>query len=101
MKLDTDRHRFVVCYDIREPKRLRKTHETMLGYGDPLQYSVFVCDLSMAECQLMEEALRRVVKLPEDWVHIIDLGPARGRALERIRSLGNRALEAPRRYKVV
>lgn len=101
MKLDTDRHRFVVCYDVREPKRLRKTHETMLGYGDPLQYSVFVCDLSMSECLLMEESLRRVVKLPEDWVHIIDLGPARGRALRRIRSLGSRALEAPRRYKVV
>lgn len=99
--IDTQRHRFVVCYDVREPKRLRKTHETMLGYGDPLQYSVFVCDLSQAERLLMEEALSRVVKLPEDWVHIIDLGPARGLALKRIRSLGSRPLPAPKRYQVV
>lgn len=99
--LDTERHRFIVCYDVREPKRLRKTHETMLGYGDPLQYSVFVCDLSNQERLLMEEALLRVVKLPDDWVHIIDLGPARGRTLKRIRSLGNRAFTTPQRHKVV
>lgn len=98
---DTERHRFIVCYDIREPKRLRKTHDAMLGYGDPLQYSVFVCDLSEQERLLMEEALLRVVKVPEDWVHIIDLGPARGRALKRIRSLANRVFAAPQRYKVV
>lgn len=99
--IDTQRHRFVVCYDVREPKRLRKTHETMLGYGDPLQYSVFVCDLSAAECILMEDALRNVVKLPEDWVHIIDLGPARGRALKRIRTLGGRPLPGPERHMIV
>jgi CRISPR-associated protein Cas2 len=99
--IDTQRHRFVVCYDVREPRRLRKTHETMLGYGDPLQYSVFVCDLSQTERLLMEEALTRVAKLPEDWVHIIDLGPTRGRALRRIRSLGSPPLPAPKRYRVV
>jgi CRISPR-associated protein Cas2 len=99
--IDTQRHRFVVCYDVREPKRLRRTHETMLGYGDPLQYSVFVCDLSHAERLLMEDALSRVVRLPEDWVHIIDLGPARGRGLTRIRSLGSRQLDAPKRCRVV
>ena len=38
----TQRHRVLVCYDVREPKRLRQTYRTMLGYGDPLQYSVFV-----------------------------------------------------------
>lgn len=99
--IDTQRHRFVVCYDVREPKRLRRTHETMLGYGDPLQYSVFVCDLSQAERLIMEEALTRVVQLPEDWVHIIDLGPARGRGQKRIRSLGSRQLSAPKRHRVV
>lgn len=95
------RHRFIVCYDVREPKRLRKTHEVMLGFGDPLQYSVFVCDLSGAERLLMEDAVRQVVQLPEDYVHIIDLGPARGRGMARIRSLGTVPPPAPRRYVVV
>ena len=73
----------------------------MLGYGDPLQYSVFVCDLSQAERLLMEAALTDVVRLPEDWVHIIDLGPARGRGLKRIRSLGGRPLAGPQRHRIV
>lgn len=98
---DTARHRFVVCYDVREPRRLRKTHETMLGYGDPIQYSVFICDLSGAERLLMEEALRRAARLSEDSIHIIDLGPARGRALMRIRSLGSAPPPAPQRFVVL
>lgn len=98
---DTRRHRFVVCYDVREEKRLRKTHETMLGYGDPLQYSVFICDLSGAERRLMEDALQKVVRLPEDFVHIIDLGPVSGSGSVRIRSLGGTAPPAPKRHRVI
>jgi CRISPR-associated protein Cas2 len=99
--MEATRHRFIVCYDVRDSARLRKTHETMLGFGDPLQYSVFLCDLSKVERLLMEEAVKQVVRLPDDFVHIIDLGPARGRALRRIRSLGNAPLPAPQRYVVV
>lgn len=98
---DTIRHRFVVCYDVREPKRLRRTHQTMLGYGDPLQYSVFVCDLSPMELLLMEERLRNVVSLGEDAVHIVDLGPIRGRAALRIRSLTGTVFPAPVRHRVI
>ncbi len=97
----TTRHRFIVCYDVREPKRLRKTHEVMLGFGDPLQYSVFVCDLSNAERLLMEDAVKQVVKLPEDFVHIIDLGPAHGRSLKRIRSLGGISPPTPARHMIL
>jgi CRISPR-associated protein Cas2 len=84
------RNRYVVCYDIREPKRLRRMHRTMLGYGDPLQYSVFVCDLSATERLLMEEAVRQVARLAEDSVVVIDLGPADGAAGRRIRQLGEK-----------
>ncbi len=99
--IETSRHRFIVCYDVREPKRLRKTHQVMLGFGDPLQYSVFICDLSKAERMLMEDAVKRVVRLPEDFVHIIDLGPAGGRAVTRIRSLGAAPPPAPARHVVL
>ncbi len=40
------RRRYLVCYDIRDPARLRRTHKTVLGFGHHLQYSVYVCDLS-------------------------------------------------------
>jgi len=95
------RNRFVVCYDVRDPARLRRTHQTMLGYGDPLQYSVFLCELSRAERILMELALRRVVALREDSVIVIDLGPARGVAAKRIVELGVGRVRRPERGLVV
>lgn len=95
------RHRYVVCYDIREPGRLRRTHDTMLGFGDPLQYSVFVCELSSAERMLMESALRRVVSIGEDSVLLIDLGPASGVARQRIRALGKGRVPERQRVTVV
>ena len=82
------RNRFIVCYDVRDPARLRRTHTTMLGFGDPLQYSVFLCELSRAERVLMETSLRRVVSLAHDSVIVIDLGPARGTAAKRMVRLG-------------
>lgn len=95
------RHRYLVCYDVREQKRLRRTHSTMLGYGDPLQYSVFVCDLSGAERVLMEISLRDVVNLLEDSVVIVDLGPAGGLAEKRIRALGPRRFRSQQRSVIV
>lgn len=95
------RHRYVVCYDVREPQRLRRTHDVMLGYGDPLQYSVFLCDLSAAELVMMEAALRNVVKVTEDSVMVIDLGPAAGVARRRIRTLGQGSLPEPTRATIV
>lgn len=95
------RHRFLVCYDVRDATRLRRTHATMLGYGDPLQYSVFVCDLSAAERVLMEEALLRVIKVTEDSLAVVDLGPARGRAAGRIATLGTAGIADRRRYTIV
>ena len=43
------RRRFLVAYDIREAKRLRTVHTAMKAFGNPLQYSVFVCDLDPSE----------------------------------------------------
>lgn len=95
------RNRFIVCYDVREPTRLRRTHTTMLGYGDPLQYSVFLCELSRAERVLMETSLRRVVSLREDSVIVIDLGPARGTGAKRIVRLGTGPIPRPERGIVI
>lgn len=32
---------YLVCYDIRDPKRLRKTARILTGYGTRIQFSVF------------------------------------------------------------
>lgn len=95
------RHRLLVAYDIRDPVRLRRTHATMLGYGDPLQYSVFLCDLSPTEQAIMESALLRVIRVSDDSVIIVDLGPSGGTATSRIHTLGSASLPSRERFHVV
>lgn len=31
----------LVCYDVRDPKRLRKTAKVLEGYGERVQFSIF------------------------------------------------------------
>lgn len=86
------RTRYIVSYDISDPKRLRRVHRTMRGYGDALQYSVFRCDLSASERILLIEALSKLLNHWEDQVMLIDIGPAAGRGRESIETIG-RALD--------
>jgi CRISPR-associated protein Cas2 len=77
-----------VSYDISDPKRLRRVHRKMRGYGDPLQYSVFRCVLSPSEKILMIEALSEIIHHREDQVMMINLGPADGRVAESLETIG-------------
>src|SRR5262249_25938031 len=42
-------HWWLVCYDVRDPDRLRKTAKHLEGYGERVQYSVFRCWLTRLE----------------------------------------------------
>lgn len=68
------RRRYLVAYDIRDDKRLRSVATCMEGYGDRIQYSVFICDLSDQEFVTMRGDLETRIRTPEDSVMIIDLG---------------------------
>jgi CRISPR-associated protein Cas2 len=69
-----DRKRYLVTYDVREPRRLRRVFKAMKDYGDWLQYSVFVCDLSRAEKSAMQLHLGSLINHAADSIAIIDLG---------------------------
>lgn len=84
------RHRYVVAYDVSDPKRLRRTYRKMCGFGTPLQYSVFQCALSDAELTLMKLALGDIINHAEDRVLIVDIGPVDGRASVAFQFLGRR-----------
>lgn len=79
---------YLVCYDIRDPKRLRRTHKLMKAYGEPWQYSVFYCTLKAIDRVRLEAALREVVNLKEDHVLIVDLGANEGVARGAATALG-------------
>ncbi len=89
------RARYMVSYDISDQKRWRKVYRTMRGYGEPLHYSVFRCDLSASEYVLLLEALTRVIHHEEDRVVLVHIGPSRGRTDERIQSLGRPGQSGP------
>lgn len=54
--------RWAVCYDVADPKRLRRVAKVMEGHGERVQYSVFECSLDAA----MLEELRRLVRAEID-----------------------------------
>jgi CRISPR-associated protein Cas2 len=68
------RYRYLVAYDVSDPKRLAKTRKRLKGYGDAMQYSVFVCDLDANEKAAMERDLMRIVDTGIDRVAIVRLG---------------------------
>jgi CRISPR-associated protein Cas2 len=52
----------VVCYDISDNRRRARLHELLLGYGSPVQKSVFECELSAAQLRRLRGSARRYVK---------------------------------------
>jgi CRISPR-associated protein Cas2 len=82
------RHRWLIAYDVSDSKRLRRMHRLLDGYGDAVQYSVFVCDLTDVELQLLREQILRVMHQTEDRVMFADLGPMAGRAQSAIDFVG-------------
>ena len=95
------RNRFIVAYDISNAKRLRRVFKKMNGFGEPLQYSVFACDLSRKERVLLEEALTELINLKEDRVLVIDTGPCQGRAGSALKTLGRQLVPEARDATVV
>ncbi|MGA2034426.1 MAG: CRISPR-associated endonuclease Cas2 [Thermoguttaceae bacterium] len=65
---------YLVCYDIRHARRLRRVFKVMKGYGEHWQYSVFYCVLKPIDRVRMQSDLEDEMNLKEDQVLIIDLG---------------------------
>jgi CRISPR-associated protein Cas2 len=97
------RHAFIVCYDISHPKRWRKVYRHLLGVGDPVQYSVFRCELSRSEKVLLLEKLVAVMHQGEDRVMFVQLGPAGEERTgeQRIETWGKPLMEMPPRGPMI
>lgn len=82
------RTRYLLVYDIRKPRRLRRVHRVASEYGEALQYSVFVCDLTDAERARLRVAVTKEIQHDVDSVALFDLGPASGRGLRCVEHFG-------------
>lgn len=83
-----NRRRHLVAYDICDPKRLRKVHKVLVSYGYPVQYSVFICDLTVQEKIAFKWDLKEVIDHRLDRVAIVDLGDTDSTSTDRFEYLG-------------
>ena len=78
---DAARTLYLVCYDVSEPKRLRRVHRFLLGYKVGGQKSFFECWLTPAELRTVERTLGELIDPDEDRAHIFQLDPRMKRDL--------------------
>jgi CRISPR-associated protein Cas2 len=71
------RHHIVVAYDISDPTRLRRVARVVSDFGDRLQLSVFVCQLSKKDLAILKQRLIDIVSRQEDQIVFMNLGPVR------------------------
>lgn len=91
----------LVCYDIREPKRLRFVHKMLRGYGEPWQYSVFFCSLKDIDRVRLQADLEERMNLKEDRAIILDLGSDEKQAREAVAIIGQPLPEQESGFVVV
>jgi len=92
-------HLYIVSYDVRNPRRWRRLHRTMRGFGEWLQLSVFQCRLDKVRRLRLEDLISKIVNCKEDHVLIMDLGPADS-ASPRVISIG-KGFDPVRRESIV
>jgi len=63
---------YLICYDIRDPKRWRRAYKILRGYGSTLQYSIFRCQLGTVELERLRWELESVLEA-EDALMFIGL----------------------------
>lgn len=79
---------YLVCYDIRDPKRLRHVHKVLKGYGEAWQLSVFFCVLKDIDRVRLQSDLEEQMNQKEDQAMILDLGPNEKEARETVTVIG-------------
>ncbi len=82
------RTRYLLCYDVSDDVRLRRTAKIAEAFGYRIQYSVFVCDLSDVERTRLERKLANVLDLGADRALLVDLGPPGSASRRRFRGIG-------------
>jgi CRISPR-associated protein Cas2 len=96
----SDERMYIVAYDISNNRRWRRVFKTMHGFGEWLQLSIFQCRLSRRRRAELETRLRELVKVGEDHVLLIDVGPADKTELA-VESIGKTFAKIERRAIVI
>lgn len=78
----------MVSYDISDPGRQRAVRKLLLGYGDPLHYSVFLLTANKVEFKKITEELIRTIEPNEDRIFFFNCGKNHDAVLSKLTHLG-------------
>jgi CRISPR-associated protein Cas2 len=82
------RRHYLITYDISDDKRRTKVFNALMGAGDHVQYSVFLCDLNDAELADLRGRVRPLLHHEQDQLLVVDLGTAKQPLVRGIEALG-------------
>lgn len=90
LKEGEDMQQYVlVSYDISDQKRWRKVFKLMKGYGEHVQYSVFICQLTELQKAKLQASLEDIIHLKNDQVMFVHIGPVKdGQLSKKISTIG-------------
>jgi CRISPR-associated protein Cas2 len=92
---DAFRTLYLVCYDVADPRRLRRVHRFLLGYKTGGQKSFFECWLTRGELADVRRGLIERLELNEDRAHVFQIDPR-----QHIRQMG-RAQPVRQRFMIL
>ncbi len=94
------RKRYLIAYDVSDDKRRTAIFKTLMGNGDHVQFSVFLCQLSDVELARLKGQLAESVNARQDQVVVLDLGPADSDLASRLECIG-KSYSPPARVMVI
>ncbi|WP_297111206.1 CRISPR-associated endonuclease Cas2 [Tessaracoccus sp.] len=62
-----DAHRYLIAYDIPSDRRRSQLAKILSGYGDRIQYSVFLVDGARSKLIRLRDRVRNVIQQDEDF----------------------------------
>lgn len=71
--MQTSRLRYLVAYDICDPKRLYRTHKKVEAYAIGGQKSFYECWLTQHELIVFKEELNSIIDITEDRIFIFQI----------------------------
>jgi CRISPR-associated protein Cas2 len=95
------RNRYIVSYDVSDPKRLKTVFNIMKGYGDHLQLSVFLCELSLKEKAILLWKLEEVINHNEDSIMVAGIGSVESNTFKKLEFIGTHKIISDRKAVIV
>jgi CRISPR-associated protein Cas2 len=82
--------RYLVAYDVADDRRRLRVSTKLSGYGDRVQFSVFLVDARPAKLVRLRATVSSLIDPSLDSVLICDLGPLAGDLDRRYEVIGRR-----------